>query len=96
MANSNWYGSPIKIFEYGIMGKAIIAPDNQPVNEVVSANEEALLVPPEVEPLAQAMRRMLDDPAGRVNMGVRSQQKIFTHYTWAHNASQVLGKKSLL
>ena len=78
------------------MGKAIIAPDNQPVNEVVSANEEALLVPPEVEPLAQAMQRMLDDPAGRVKMGVRFQQKIFTHYTWAHNASQVLDKEPLL
>jgi len=31
MPKSNWYGSPVKIFEYGAMGKCIIAPDVIPV-----------------------------------------------------------------
>ncbi|RME00798.1 MAG: glycosyltransferase family 1 protein, partial [Deltaproteobacteria bacterium] len=61
-ANSHWYGSPVKIFEYGAMGRAIIAPDNGPVRDVITPEEDALLVPPEVDAICAALERLIEDP----------------------------------
>jgi glycosyltransferase involved in cell wall biosynthesis len=56
MAKSNWYGSPIKIFEYGMMGKPIIAPDNIPVNDIMINGMTGLLIQPDVDHLHISMK----------------------------------------
>ena len=37
------YASPMKIIEYMVMGKAIIAPDKQNINDILKNGENALL-----------------------------------------------------
>lgn len=90
LANSHWYGSPIKLFEYGAMGKAIIAPNNGPVNEVATHHEDAMLVDPEVEPIISAMKFCLDQPEQRHIMAKRFQNKVLSHHTWEQNVERVL------
>jgi glycosyltransferase involved in cell wall biosynthesis len=39
MPGSNWYGAPLKIFEYGAMKMACIAPDTPTIKDLFSNNE---------------------------------------------------------
>jgi glycosyltransferase involved in cell wall biosynthesis len=89
MPGSNWYGSPIKIFEYGILGKCVIAPDNGPVNDVMTHLEDGLLIAPGTEALANALRFALTHPAECQQMGARFQQKIQKTYTWRHAGEMI-------
>ena len=49
MPGSNWYGSPLKLFEYAESGIPIIAPSTPTVNEYFKHNENALIIDPENE-----------------------------------------------
>jgi glycosyltransferase involved in cell wall biosynthesis len=86
MPASNWYGSPVKIFEYGAIGKAVIAPDNGPVGEVMTDGVDGLLVKPKIEALADAMHTLYHDAALRQQLASTFQDKVLTHHTWRHNA----------
>lgn len=90
MSNSNWYGSPIKIFEYGAMGKAIIAPDKVPVQDVMIHEQHGLLVPPKVEAVVTAMQRMLHDTTLREKLADQFQQKVLTEHTWPQMAQMII------
>lgn len=90
MAKSNWYGSPVKIFEYGAMGKAIIAPDNVPVNDVMENRKDGLLVQASVDQLVEAIRLLIDDEALRTELSDSFQQKVLKQYTWKHIAQKIL------
>jgi glycosyltransferase involved in cell wall biosynthesis len=90
MPKSNWYGSPMKIFEYGILGKAIIAPDNGPVNDVMSHNKDGYLVQSGVESLAGALSYFLANPELREQLGSHFKKKILQHYTWKQQAAYIL------
>lgn len=82
MANSNWYGSPVKIFEYGIMKKAIIAPNNVPVNDVMVHNEDGLLVENNESQLMQALNKLLDNPELRQQYATTFYDKVVNNHTW--------------
>jgi glycosyltransferase involved in cell wall biosynthesis len=62
LPDSNGYGSPMKLFEYLAMGKAVVAPRVGPVEEIVRDGENGLLVPPgDAEAFAAAIRRALGE-----------------------------------
>ncbi len=90
MAKSNWYGSPVKIFEYGVMGKAIIAPDNVPVRDVMVDQEDGLLVDAEKSQLVAALKMYLKDAQMRARIGQHFQKKVKTKHLWEANARHVL------
>ena len=90
MAQSNWYGSPVKIFEYGAMGKAIIAPDTVPVRDVMVDGVDGLLVKPEVLGLKNAISKILIDPEIGIRMGENFKNKVFANYTWDAIAAKIL------
>jgi len=90
MPGSNWYGSPIKIFEYGILGKLVIAPDNGPVRDVMVPNQDGLLIAPGVDALNEALRFALTHTAECQQMGSRFQHKVATQYTWQQAAEMIL------
>jgi glycosyltransferase involved in cell wall biosynthesis len=92
MPSSNWYGSPIKIFEYGAMGRAVIGPDTSPVREVMIDGEEGLIVPPgDVEALRAAMARLASNRLLREQLGQRFQERVLREYTWDHVAARLAG-----
>lgn len=90
MATSNWYGSPVKIFEYGALKKAIIAPDVVPVRDVMVSNEDGLLVDPTPESIARAMSTLLNNTELRDRLAHSFHEKVVTQHTWIQMANKVL------
>jgi glycosyltransferase involved in cell wall biosynthesis len=91
LPDSNPYGSPMVLFEFMALGKAVIAPDLPPIRDVVSHGETAMAVPPgNVQALIATLRRLVDDPALRSQLGTRAQQFVYEHRTWEANANRVL------
>ena len=91
MAKSNWYGSPVKLFEYGAMRKPIIAPMNIPVMEVMEKDVDALLTKPEAHAVASAIKRLVGNKALRNRLATAFHEKVMQNYTWLHAAKTVLG-----
>jgi glycosyltransferase involved in cell wall biosynthesis len=90
MAKSNWYGSPVKIFEYGAMGKAIIAPKVIPVEDVMTHGEHGLLIEGTRMELIKALTCMLDQPEQSYSMALAFQKKVMAEHTWQKVACQIL------
>lgn len=89
--NAGWYQSPIKIFEYGIMQKPIIAPDYVPLQDVMKHEEDGILIQPTVENLAFAGSRLLNDAELRTKIGNNFHEKVISNHLWTRNAESVLG-----
>lgn len=90
MATSNWYGSPVKIFEYGALNKAIIAPNVVPVQDVLTHLEDGLLVEPTVESISEAMSKLARDQELRSKLAASFHQKVLSEYTWERMAKRIL------
>jgi glycosyltransferase involved in cell wall biosynthesis len=90
MARSNWYGSPVKIFEYGAMRKAIIAPNVVPVQDVMRHGEHGLLIEASTEALTQSMLFMLQQTEERTRMAESFYKKVLEEHTWEMVAKQIL------
>lgn len=94
MVKSNWYGSPVKIFEYGARNKPIIAPDTIPVRDVMEPGLDGLLIQPTVEAIKQAMEYFLQHPAEMGQMANHFHTKVKSKYQWRKNAQVVLAALS--
>jgi glycosyltransferase involved in cell wall biosynthesis len=91
LPDSNQYGSPMKIFEYMAMGKAVVAPRVAPVEEVVRDRETGVLIPPgDPTALQAAVGRLASNPALRRKLGEEGRRYVLAHRTWRHNALRVL------
>jgi glycosyltransferase involved in cell wall biosynthesis len=89
MARSNWYGSPVKIFEYGAYKKPVIVPRVSPVLEIIDSEIDGIFVDSEGE-LITAMKRLIEDKTKRVLMGEALHRKIIEKHTWKKNAIRIL------
>jgi glycosyltransferase involved in cell wall biosynthesis len=90
MARSNWYGSPVKIFEYGIMNKCIIAPDVIPVRDVMENLKDGLLVENSISSLTDAISYFLQNPVFARSMAENFHQKVKSLYTWQQVSDTIL------
>ncbi|MFZ9295950.1 MAG: glycosyltransferase family 4 protein, partial [Bacteroidia bacterium] len=90
MAESNWYGSPVKIFEYGLMGKPIIAPLTIPVQDVMQDQIDGLLVNNQPQMIASAINTLIEQPDFAHQMAHHFHEKVITHYTWQKAALNTL------
>lgn len=91
MPHSNKYGSPIKIFEYGAMGKPVIAPRIGPVEEVIKDVKEGLLITPgHPDELANKILTLISNPQLARKIGRNLKKKVYTYHTWRKNALKVI------
>ena len=90
LPRTSWYMSPIKIFEYGAMGKAIVAPDNAPVKDVMVHEKDGVLIEPNAEAIGQAILRLYKDGDLRKRVATQFQQKVCSTYTWENTARRIL------
>jgi glycosyltransferase involved in cell wall biosynthesis len=83
------YASPLKIFEYMAAGRAIVAPDQPNIREILQHERTALLFDPDRPgALWQAICRLADDPALRTRLGQAARDELRARdYTWTHNAA---------
>jgi glycosyltransferase involved in cell wall biosynthesis len=85
-----YYASPLKLFEYMASGKAILSSDLPAVAEVLRDGETGLLFPPgDVGALADAIRRLYDDPALRQRLGAVAKREA-AQYSWQARAKRIL------
>jgi glycosyltransferase involved in cell wall biosynthesis len=86
------YASPLKIFDYMAAGRAIVAPDQPNIREVLEDGRTALLFDPaRPEAMWEAVARLLADPALRERLGRAARAELETRdYTWRGNAGRIV------
>ncbi len=90
MPGTNWYGSPVKIFEYGAMCKPIIAPNKIPLRDVMENGIDGILVNETVAELSAAMQETLSNYAEAIKRAEFFYSKIMKKYCWQHAAQQIV------
>jgi glycosyltransferase involved in cell wall biosynthesis len=85
------YASPLKLFEYMALGRAIIAPDQPNIREVLAHGENGLLFGPDDEAsFVSALQRLCAEPKLRRALGARALGTVRrAPYTWTHNARRI-------
>lgn len=88
------YASPLKVLEYMAAARAIVAPDQPNLRELLEDGRTALLFDPDRGPPGQAMweavLRLAQDPALRARLGRAARDEIVARdLTWAGNARRV-------
>ncbi|MBV9250590.1 MAG: glycosyltransferase family 4 protein [Acetobacteraceae bacterium] len=86
------YASPLKIFEYMAAGRAIVAPDQPNIREVLRHGETALLFEPSApDTMWEAVRQLAADPGLRQRLGEAARAEVVRRdYTWEGNARRVV------
>lgn len=85
------YASPLKLFEYLAMGRAVIAPDQPNIREILRDGDNALLFDAQ-DPagLVRAIRSLVQDAALRARLAARAGATIAEqNLTWRGNAQRV-------
>lgn len=86
------YASPLKLFEYLALGKAIIGPAQPNIEEILTDGENALLFDPaDPKAMALAIDRLCADPLLRVRIADNARRTIADQkLTWLENAQRVV------
>jgi glycosyltransferase involved in cell wall biosynthesis len=86
------YASPLKVFEYMAAGRAIVAPDQPNIREILTDGETALLFDPaESGSVWRAIQRLAADPDLRRRLGEAARAEIARRdYTWERNAERIV------
>lgn len=86
MPATNSYGNPMKIYEYMAQGKAVVAPNQETITEIVTHQHNAVLFQPEnVDGLAAALQTVIEDANLRRKIAQQARIDADSH-TWAKRA----------
>ena len=85
------YASPLKLFEYMALGRAIVAPDMRNIKEILTDEVDSLLFDPEVEGgFKSAIERICGDHELRNRIGEAARAAITEKaLTWENNARRI-------
>ncbi len=85
-----YYASPLKLFEYMASGSPIVASDLPAIAEIIQNGDNGLLVPPgDASALADALRRLRDDPSLACRLAARAARDVVP-FGWQNRASRIL------
>jgi glycosyltransferase involved in cell wall biosynthesis len=87
---SNDYGSPMKVFEYMGLGRAVLAPDLPPLRDVITDRVTGRLFAAgadedPVAPLQAGLAELLSDRGLRRAFAVAGRALVGEHHTWQEN-----------
>lgn len=85
------YASPLKLFEYMVLERAVVAPDTANIREVLKNNVNAILFDPE-KPTAmcESIEMLCKDRILRLHIAQAARETIFLKgFTWSNNAERV-------
>lgn len=87
------YASPLKLFEYMALGRAIVAPDTPNIREILTDGRDAVLFPAATPgALGKAVRRLCGDPDLRQRVAAGAMLTVEQRdLTWDGNAERVAG-----
>ena len=86
------YASPLKLFEYLALGKAIIGPAQPNLMEILTDGQNAVLFDPQAaDGMAGAISKLTSDAALRQHVGENARKTISEkQLTWRENASRAV------
>jgi len=87
---TKWFMMPVKLFEYGALGKPVIAIDTQAIRDVMVDGEEGLLFKSDKRALTESLSELINDEEKRTEYGINFKRKVMKQYTWENNAKYVL------
>jgi glycosyltransferase involved in cell wall biosynthesis len=88
--NEDFYGSPLKLFEYMAAGKPTVAAAIGQIEEVIEHRKTGWLYPSgDYEQLAEGMAGLLYSPELSSAIGTAAREKILTKYTWKAIATRI-------
>jgi len=91
MTNTNWYGSPIKIFEYGALSKAMLLINSQPMLDVITPNKDAIMMAKATtEECVIGLNTLIQNAKLRTALGNHFHEKVRLKYAWKHHAQTIL------
>jgi glycosyltransferase involved in cell wall biosynthesis len=90
LPKTNSFCSPLKIFEYGAMGKAIVAANTSGVRDAMVHQKDGILTEPNEVALVNAIQILLDDPKMIEELGEHFRNKVLTRFTWKQTADRIL------
>ena len=90
MPKSNAYGSPVKIFEYGLIGKTCIVPNVAPVNEVFKHGQHGWVADSNPEAIVTAIKSVIESPEKAEKYADNWHRKVTSTHTWQANAKLAL------
>jgi len=91
MPDSNDYGSPMKIFEYMAMGRAVVAPDYAPILDVLRDNENGVVFARRNGArLAERLVDLCKDTSQTARLGAAARKTIVSERSWLHNVDMFL------
>jgi glycosyltransferase involved in cell wall biosynthesis len=83
--------SPLKLAEYMAAGLAVVAPAVGEIPERLTDGVDALVVPPhDPVALAEALRRLRDDPEERHRLGKAARTAAEATWSWTHQVRRVI------
>lgn len=87
------YASPLKLFEYLALGRAIVAPDKPNIREILTDDGNAVLFPAgDAAAMARAIERLCLDAGTRQRLGAAARATIEQRgLTWLGNARTIAG-----
>jgi glycosyltransferase involved in cell wall biosynthesis len=87
----DFYFSPLKVFEYMASGAAVVASRAGTLSQLVRHEVEGLLYEPgDLEGLAQALQRLVDDAPLRCSLGAEGRATVRERHTWRGVARRIL------
>ncbi len=89
LPNTEWYCSPVKLFEYGAFGKTILAVNEAGVSDVMT-NEEGQLFENNDSAFQDALLVAITAIDALEEKAKKFQQKVLAKHNWRANAQKVL------
>lgn len=87
---AGFFWSPLKVYEYMAAGLPVVTTDIPPLNTIVRDTQEGLLYPEgNIAALANAIVRLIDAPDAARAMGKRAQERVTSHFSWAHHCAEL-------
>lgn len=91
LPHTAYYCSPLKLFEYMALKRAIVSIGTEPVKEMMSENEGITFKPGDMQSMENAIERLIDNAELRKQLGENARERIKNEFTWDINAEKVYG-----
>lgn len=91
MPDSNEWGSPMKILEYMLQGKAVVAPKLGPIEEILQNGQTGILFERlNLDAFVRAISDLVQSAEHRDAIGRNAQDYVLSERTWTANAEKVV------
>lgn len=93
---SNYYMSPLKLFEYMAADRPLIASDFPPFREVIEPGKTGLLaVPNSRVSFIAALEALRDDPAQARRLAESARKEVESEYSWKSRVDRILARAAI-